>query len=80
MTYQVQPSQGQQKAPAKPPFTGVPQEVTCIVCGAKSHREDWQGLVDVACDSHTPAEIAQAKSRSASAPTVGKPAGVPGKP
>lgn len=30
----------------------------CVVCGAGSHREDWQKAAKyVACDNHTPAEV-----------------------
>jgi hypothetical protein len=34
--------------------------VKCVVCGAGSHREDWQSKANPACDSHTKAEVAVA--------------------
>jgi hypothetical protein len=29
----------------------------CVVCGAGSHREDWQRNPNPACDSHKPQEV-----------------------
>lgn len=31
--------------------------VRCVVCNTGSHREDWQGKLNPACDSHTEEEI-----------------------
>lgn len=36
--------------------------VVCYVCGAGSHREDWQDGQPHACDSHTVVEKAKAAS------------------
>jgi hypothetical protein len=40
----------------------MPDERKCVVCGAKSHREDWinKSGNEVACDQHTAAEVAKA--------------------
>lgn len=42
---------------------------TCIVCGAKSHRLDWQQAQYPACDSHSKAEV-QAAIVKASTPAA----------
>lgn len=62
----------------------VPQLVErfCVVCGAGSHRLDWQSRDNPSCDSHTQAEVAaalQAKSKPSPAP-VTKPATQPAAP
>jgi hypothetical protein len=35
-------------------------EKKCVVCGAGSHRLDWQGLDFPSCEAHTPAEYKEA--------------------
>lgn len=37
--------------------------VHCFVCGAGSHRGDWQDGAEHACDSHSKVELAQARSK-----------------
>lgn len=52
-------------------------EKSCIVCGLKSHRSDWQQAQYPSCDSHSRAEVQAAISgkfpKNAPSPT-GKPA------
>lgn len=42
-----------------------PVERICVVCGAKSHRMDWQNAQYPACDSHSKNEVQVAIARSA---------------
>lgn len=44
--------------------------VVCYVCGAGSHREDWQDGAPHACDSH--GEVEKAKIASSKAAPAGK--------
>jgi hypothetical protein len=57
--------------------------VHCFVCGAGSHRDDWQDGAEHACDSHSKIELAQARSKQGSAEkeqsktAAARPAGAP---
>ena len=52
-----------------------PKLVTCIVCGAGSHRDDWQDTGLHACVGHSKVEVAQARSKYVKAvPPVKQPA------
>lgn len=50
----------------------------CVVCGAGSHRSDWQGVEQPVCDSHTPAEVysgsTEGVTQSLAEPQQGQPA------
>lgn len=39
-----------------------PSEKFCVVCGAGSHRLDWQDKKNPSCDSHSQAEVMKAVS------------------
>ena len=43
-------------------------EKTCVVCGLKSHRLDWQEKANPACDTHTPEEVKAALAKLAPSP------------
>lgn len=51
--------------------TEKPIEKQCIVCGAKSHRLDWNTAQYPACDSHSKAEVQQAIASRTQSTTVG---------
>ena len=56
------------------------KEAFCVVCGAGSHREDWQGVEYPACDSHSTAEVSAALAKLQAAKAVAQapaPAPVP---
>jgi hypothetical protein len=42
--------------------------IRCALCGQGSHRDDWQGKVEVFCDSHSQADIAAFKASKTPAP------------
>lgn len=50
-----------------PQETKTPELVHCFVCGAGSHRDDWQDGKAHACDSHSAVEQAAARSKTAKA-------------
>jgi hypothetical protein len=39
-------------------------EKSCVVCGAKSHRIDWQTNPFPACDIHSKEEVDRAKPKA----------------
>ena len=47
--------------------TVVAELKRCVVCGARSHRADWQSKEFPACDNHSPADVAAAIAKAQAA-------------